>query len=193
MAIFYVDILGGTIRRISYDAFGGGDTCPTGQYLAEYYNGQTPGGTPTIEGCETSIDNDWGLSGPGNGVHVDGFSARWIGKHHFEQEGNYTFTARADDGVRVRVDGELVIDGWKDQPATTYTATRPMRAGEHEITVEYYEFWGDAVAQVIWAKNTASMITGPRFAPNSSARDRTPTINATVRDAETDLAKSAIS
>ncbi|HXG75975.1 MAG TPA: PA14 domain-containing protein, partial [Gaiellaceae bacterium] len=65
--------------------------------------------------------------------------------------GETTFTATADDGVRVWVDGVLVIDAWVDQPPTTYTATRTLAAGSHQVTVEYYERGWGAVARVSWA------------------------------------------
>ena len=65
--------------------------------------------------------------------------------------GSYVFTARADDGIRVYVDGVLAIDEWIDQAATTYQATRTLSAGAHTIVVEYYERAGLAVAQVSWA------------------------------------------
>jgi hypothetical protein len=48
----------------------------------------------------------------------------------------------------VYLDGALVIDQWKDQSATTYTASRQVTAGNHEVKVEYYEHGGDAVARL---------------------------------------------
>jgi single-stranded DNA-binding protein len=62
--------------------------------------------------------------------------------------GSYTFSATADDGVRVYLDGSLVIDQWKDQSATTYTVARSVTAGNHELKVEYYQNGGDAVARL---------------------------------------------
>jgi hypothetical protein len=50
--------------------------------------------------------------------------------------------------VRVYLDGTLVIDQWKDQSATIYTASRTVTAGNHELKVEYHENGGDAVAKV---------------------------------------------
>jgi hypothetical protein len=41
-----------------------------------------------------------------------------------------------------------LIDQWKDQSATTYTASRTVTAGNHELKVEYYENAGDAVAKM---------------------------------------------
>ena len=92
----------------------------------------------------------WGNGGPGSGVNTDGFSARWVGTHSFAG-GTYTFTARTDDGIRVWVDGTLLLDAWKNQPPTTYTATRTLSPGEHQVKVEYFEGTGWAVTRLSWA------------------------------------------
>jgi hypothetical protein len=120
-----------------------------GQYRAEYYNNRTLSGSPAFTRCENSINYDWGTGSPGTGVGVDNFSVRWTGRFSFNA-GSYTFVAVADDGVRVWVDGSLIIDAWRDQGATEYRATRTLTAGEHEVKVEYYENGGGAVARVRW-------------------------------------------
>lgn len=53
--------------------------------------------------------------------------------------GNYTFTATSDDGVRVWVDGTLIIDGWSDHAATTYSTTVYVGSGAHTVQVDYYD------------------------------------------------------
>jgi PA14 domain len=122
--------------------------CTSGQWKASYFANQTLAGTAAGERCEAAVNYDWGLAGPtGVGVGTDNFSVRWVKTQNFSA-GTHTFTATADDGVRVYLDGTLVIDHWKDQSATTYTATRSVTAGNHELKVEYYENGGDAVAKV---------------------------------------------
>jgi type IV pilus assembly protein PilY1 len=79
------------------------------------------------------------------------FSVRWTGNFDLAA-GSYIFSATADDGVRLYVDGQLVIDKWIDEGATTYTASVPLVAGTHEIKLEYYENWGDAVVRLSWIK-----------------------------------------
>ena len=54
----------------------------------------------------------------------------------------------ADDGVRLRVDGQLVVDRWVDQSAATYTANVALTAGPHTIVMEYYENAWDATAKL---------------------------------------------
>jgi hypothetical protein len=87
-------------------------TCPTGQYVAECYNYSLSGGL-TFTACEPSINYDWGSGGPGNGVDTDNFSVLWTGRFAFST-GSYNFTATADDGIRVWVDENLIIDAWVD-------------------------------------------------------------------------------
>jgi single-stranded DNA-binding protein len=131
--------------------------CTSGQWKASYYANQTLSGTPATERCETAIDNNWGGGSPsGAGVGPDNFSVRWVATRSFATTGSYTFTATADDGVRVYLDGTLVIDQWKDQPATTYSTSRAVTAGNHELKVEYYENGGDAVAKFNVTADTAS-------------------------------------
>src|SRR5207237_857172 len=101
------------------------------------------------------------------GLPVDNFSVRWVGSFQFAG-GNVTFTARADDGIRVFLDGVAVIDQFHDQPATTYTATVNVAAGTHEVKVEYYERGGDAVAQVSWTGATAPGPTVTTLTPNTA-------------------------
>jgi chitodextrinase len=123
-------------------------SCSSGAYSARYYGNMTLSGTPLLQRCETAIDHSWGIGSP-TGVPADRFSTRWTGTHSFTA-GSYQFTATADDGIRVWVDGTPLIDAWKDQAPTTYRATRILTAGEHAVKVEYYENGGGAVARVSW-------------------------------------------
>lgn len=147
--LYYVDFDGGTIRRITYTG-APAPTCQTGEYQADYFSNATLTGSATFSRCEGTIDYDWGSGGAGNGVPADGFSARWRGNFNFAA-GDTTFTVTSNDGMRLWLDGSLLIDKWFDQSATTYTATRSVAAGVHEVKVEYYENTGAAVARVSWA------------------------------------------
>jgi hypothetical protein len=128
-----------------------------GYWIAEYYRGRNLTGAPAvIEYAGTAgIDIDWG----GGGVHLgtpcavgpDNFSARFATVKSFRR-GLYRFTVTADDGVRLYVDGELVIDAWVDQGPTTYTADVDLLGGDHAITLEYYEHIGSAMVQLSWQR-----------------------------------------
>jgi hypothetical protein len=119
-------------------------TCPNGEYLARYWANQTLGGLPALSRCEAQVDNNFGSGSP-PGLPIDGFSARYDATMSFAA-GAYDLALGGDDGIRLWVDGNLVIDRWVNQAFTTYRATRTLTAGLHDIRVEYYEASG--VAQV---------------------------------------------
>jgi hypothetical protein len=135
----------------TYAATGGPPTsCPSGQYLAQYFPNKTLTGTAGSTACEAGpLNHDWVMGGP-PGVPADNFSARWSGTFDFPTAGTYTFTAAADDGIRVWVDGTILIDQWKNQAVTTYTASRALTAGAHQVMVEFYDATEEAVAKVSW-------------------------------------------
>lgn len=183
------DLAGGSHSfKVEYYENGGGanvalwwegplvNTC-SGQYRAEYYNNRSLSSSPTFVRCESwPINFDWGGGGPGSGVGNDNFSARWTGRANFST-GNYTFVARADDGIRVYLDGSLIIDAWRDQAPTEYRHTRNVSGGEHEIKVEYYENGGGAVAQFRWeqAQPVRNLALGrPAFATSQESASSTP-------------------
>jgi hypothetical protein len=122
--------------------------CPVGSYAAEYYANPDLAGYRSAFRCEATIRNDWEGDGPNaSGIGPDHFSVRWTGWQTL-QAGTYTFTARADDGVRLWVDNELLIDQWRDQAETNYRVTRELAGGTHHIRMEYYERGGLAAAQL---------------------------------------------
>lgn len=117
---------------------------PAGGYTAEYWNNKRLAGTPVLTRNEATVQVDTSGS-PAPGVNPDNFSARWSAQPTLSA-GSYKFDAAADDGVRVKLDDAVIIDGWKDQSATAYTATRTLAAGTHKIVVEFFESTGRALA-----------------------------------------------
>jgi len=76
----------------------------------------------------------------------------------------YTFYATADDGVRVYINGQLLINGWVDQAATTYHAAIPLKAQQlYNITMEFYEHAGAASAQLAWGSPSTTQAVIPQL------------------------------
>src|SRR5262249_36956167 len=83
------------------------------------------------------------------GLGADNFSARWTRTVNLGS-GIYRFSVTGDDGVRFYVDGQLKIDKWFSQGATTYTADVALNAGNHVMKREYFESGGPGVAFLSW-------------------------------------------
>jgi single-stranded DNA-binding protein len=126
-------------------------TSVAGAWRGEYFNNPSLIGAPVLVRSDLGIVFDWGKGSPSAQVPVDGFSARWTRTLAFA-EGLYRFHTLADDGIRVYVDGSLVIDEWRDGARREATGEKQISAGDHSLRIEYYEQGGEASAQVWWEK-----------------------------------------
>jgi hypothetical protein len=120
-------------------------------WRGEYYNNPNLSGAPVLVRNDVSVSFDWGTGSPGPGVPADNFSARWTRNLSFPA-GTYRFYVRVDDGVRLWIDGNLVIDQWHDSAPTTYSTDVPLANGVHSLRMEYYERSGGALAQLAWER-----------------------------------------
>ena len=121
-----------------------------------YYNALTPGQTTTssfvIDGKPTllvrtdpMVSFAWGMSSPGPAMPVDYFMARWDGFINLPTAGNYAFGVTRDDGVKVWVNNEVVVDQWNTAAAPlTFGPSKPFQAGPTKIQLDYYEATGSA-------------------------------------------------
>jgi hypothetical protein len=89
---------------------------------------------------------EWGEDPPLEGWETDGFSVRWERSEIFEAK-TYQFAVRADDGARVYLDGELILDLWGPGFHDWTAVEREMKAGRHRLIVEYYDETGSALIQ----------------------------------------------
>jgi len=120
---------------------------PPGGWHAQYYNDRDLSGPPVVERTDADINFNWGYGSPAPAVLADNFSARWTRTFNMSG-GTYRITARVDDGVRVYVDGVLVIDAWQVQAVTTYVQDVVIPAGNHTFTVEFFEAEGLAEVHI---------------------------------------------
>ncbi|MGB3713129.1 MAG: PA14 domain-containing protein [Candidatus Promineifilaceae bacterium] len=118
-------------------------------WRGEYFNNMTLSGSPTVARNDQEIFFNWGTGSPASGIPADNFSVRWTREAGFNA-GTYRFIVHPDDGVRVWVDNQLIIDQWHDATATIYSAALSLSSGVHTIRVEYYENLGDAQIQFWW-------------------------------------------
>jgi hypothetical protein len=126
-------------------------------WSGEYWNNRTLSGNPVLARNDRAIDFNWGAGSPSPILPSDNFSARWTRQRQFDAA-TYRFRVRADDGVRMWVDGQLIIDAWRDQMVTEYTAERALSEGTHTLRVEYYEHGGGAHIQVQTEKLTSDAV-----------------------------------
>jgi hypothetical protein len=128
--------------------------CHDGVWFSQYYNEMTL--SPRLlkkNRCETKISENWGLGSPGFRLRPNWFSVRWTMRATFKSS-MYTFKYAADNGMRIYVDGSLVIDRWGS--GGSGTVTRAMTAGRHLVKVEYFENAGSAQASFSYKRTPQS-------------------------------------
>ena len=100
---------------------------------------------------DASVNFNWGAGSPDPAIGPDTFSVRWSGLIQPLYSQTYTFFTISDDGVRLWVNGQLVIDNWTDHPGTENSGQIALTAGQrYDILLEYYENGGGATLTLQW-------------------------------------------
>ena len=121
----------------------------TGLFTGCYYSNINLTGTPVLINSAAQLVFDWTWGFPAVPVPQSNFSVRWQGNFPFAG-GTYTFKVVTGDGVRVYIDGAKILDSWQDQPGYSFNIGQTLSAGNHLITVEYYDHTALPVLHVTW-------------------------------------------
>ena len=153
-----------------------GDQEDNEPFIGEYYSNPGSGSSPDFGNLiltreDDVINFDWGNGSPDNSIPNDDYQIRWTATIEAETSGNYNFRSYTDDGLRLYIDNELVIDYWQDQGPTSRTGSIYLEEGSHQCIMEYYENGGGAVASLYWTPpgQTESLVLQNDPVENSDA------------------------
>lgn len=128
----------------------------SGQGLAAQYF-HNPDFTGLAAERSEAIDFNWGGGSPVAGVDGDTFSVRWSGQVEAVHSETYTFYTTSNQGVRLWVDGQLLIDNWQPHNTEVDTATVDLVAGQrYDLRLEYFEQFGSAEIRLEWSSASQS-------------------------------------
>jgi uncharacterized repeat protein (TIGR01451 family) len=135
----------------------------------------------TFTRIDPTVNFNWGTGAPAFSIDGDTFSVRWTGEVEACYSETYTFYTNTDDGVRLWVNGVLLVDRWVDQVATEWSGTISLTAGvRYAIVMEFYENTTNAVAQLSWSSVSQPKVIipatqlYPAAAPSTSTPTATP-------------------
>ncbi|MEH2282172.1 MAG: PA14 domain-containing protein [Nostoc sp.] len=104
---------------------------------------------------DPTVNFIWGAGSPDPSIGADTFSARWTGQVEAKYSETYKFYTTSDDGVRLSVNGQQIINEFVDQPAAEYSGSIALVAGQkYDIKLEYYENKSNAVSQLAWSSSS---------------------------------------
>ncbi|RYC50843.1 glycoside hydrolase family 3 C-terminal domain-containing protein [Flagellimonas olearia] len=119
---------------------------------AEYFNNITLEGEPALTRVDPVIDFRWTLFSPDQEkINYDFYSARWTGKLKAPETGTFKIGIKGNDGYRVYINGELVVDNWTKQTVRTITQDYRFEKGkEYDLKVEFFETVGNVWFKLLW-------------------------------------------
>lgn len=119
--------------------------------LGEYFPAPDLSGTP-VSRRDPAIDFTWpGSTSPAPGIPGDGFSARWTARLRPPVSDTWTFVTDSDDGVRLWIDGQLLINNWADHATAQNSASLALEGGRtYDLVLEYYDRTGDGRIRLRW-------------------------------------------
>jgi hypothetical protein len=147
---------------------------PGGGVRGDYYRG-TGFAARVLTRTDPQINFNWADGAPDPAVDADSFSVRWTGELEAAFSETYTFYTNSDDGVRLWVDGQQLVDNWTDHTNTENSGNISLVAGQvYSIQMEYYDNTGPAVAELLWSSRHTPKQIVPRAALSPPFRASNP-------------------
>jgi beta-glucosidase len=150
----------------------------------EYFANMALQGKPALVRQDPRVHFTWGMGSPDPKIPVEHFSARWTGLLVPTVSGTYRLGASTDDGMRLTLDGKLLLNSWYDRGATLDYVTVTLEAGRsYDLQLEYYENTGWSFASLVWERQVPE---DPRIAEaaNLARQSDVAVIVATISEGE---------
>lgn len=125
--------------------------------VGQYFNDNTGSGQflmRVLSRIDPDINFQWNGGSPASGIPVNDFSVRWTGTITAPTTGPCTFYTTTDDGARLWVNGQILVDKWISQSPTTWSGTITLQQGQRYVfRMDYMEAGGGAEAKLEWKPN----------------------------------------
>jgi len=116
-------------------------------WFVRYYPAQDFSGVPVVENV-SALQFAWKSGSPDTSIAVDHFSVRLDTCLHLSEEKELKFHLASDDGSRLFLNGELLIDLWSQHPPESKIRILRVPSGQHHLRVEYFESTGGALLEL---------------------------------------------
>ena len=113
----------------------------------------------TLTRTDAVVNFDWSTTAPSPVIGRTNFTARWTGCVQPQYSESYTFTTVADDGVRLWVNGQLLVNDWTAHTtAATNSGVITLKAQQlYNVRLEYFQNASNAVAQLLWSSASTAL------------------------------------
>jgi len=144
-------------------AAAGNGTGLLGQYFANTFPTNPFAGSPLVR-TDAVVNFNWSTNSPDPSIPKTNYTVRWTGSIQPQFNETYTLYTTVDDGVRLYVNGQLLINDWVDQTATTMSASIPLAAQQlYSIEMDYYHHTNsNPVATLSWSSPSTTLAVIPQ-------------------------------
>jgi len=142
----------------------------------DYYTG-TDFGKLVLTRIDPKIDFQWAGGEVDPAVGASNLSIRWTGDVTAQFTETYTFYTITDDGIRLWINGQLIIDNWTHHGDTEDRGTIDLVAGQVcSLEMEYFQAGGGSIMQLGWQSPSIEKQLIPTYVlwPPMKARDPKP-------------------
>jgi uncharacterized repeat protein (TIGR03806 family) len=136
----------------------------TGAYYTNHTSASPFSGSPVLVQTNATINFNWGTTGPSPVVGATNFTVRWTGTVQPQYNETYYFYTTADDGVRLFINGQLLINDWVDKTnATSKTNSLPLVAQQlYNLELDYYQKTNTASVALAWSSPSTPLAIIPQ-------------------------------
>ncbi len=114
------------------------ELAPKTKKLPKSYDSLTP--KSVLYACEWDIaPRSWDQGFPGIEQRFEWFAIRYAGTFRTAEGGEYDFRISSDDGARLVIDGQLVVDNDGEHPPQSAHGKVQLPAGDHLMVLEYFQ------------------------------------------------------
>ncbi len=118
--------------------------------VGNYFDGPAFSGT-AVERLDGPIDFVFGTGAPLPGIRPESYSIRWVGQIQVPASGTYRFITEADDGVRLWIAGQRLVDNWGSHGVEEDSGSLALQAGRrYAVRLDYRQDAGDAQIRLSW-------------------------------------------
>ncbi len=155
-----------------------GVPAPTQGLLAAYYRRTELDSSSALTRVDPQLDFNWGENAPVAELPAQSFSVRWSGQVAAQFTESYTFHVEAGGGARLWLDGQLILDQWRDPPGEFYSTVVPLTAGQrYDLRLEHFSTSKEAKMRLLWSSASqrkvpisADVLTPSRPAESSARK-----------------------
>jgi beta-glucosidase len=138
---------------------------------AEYFGNTKLEGNPVVTRYDSKIDFTWDGTSPDPKLKSVDFSARWTGYLTAPQTDNYYLNFTGDDGFRLYLDDQLLLESWQEQGTTSIIKQVKLEKDrKYKVKIEYYQSKGGAIARFEWGVKVGDpLLEAKKLAAQSDA------------------------